>query len=546
MFLDQILNPLPHCEDATLKLCKQLGVQMSKTSLQKELTEHPDYPSMLSIHDVLNQFGMESVAVKLKPEEFKMVDTPFLAHIAGRKVKHPLFAVVYEMNEKGMRVYNPETKRTRVMAMGDFQKLYLGTLLAVGINEHTGDNQYAKNKLTENRQRRLLAIQTISLPVLAILSFVLSLIHAGVQSAAGMAFFILSTLIGSGAGFLLLWHDVDQYNPALKQMCSFGRKTNCSAILDTRAAKIWGISWSTIGFTYFSGQLILLLFRGLEDRGTFFALSWLSFLALPYVFFSIFYQWKVVKQWCVLCLSVQAVLVWQAVQAFLLGWYRPNFGEKLHLELGLAFLTAFTIPFIAVSLLIPALQVKKESRRLKRELQRFKHRPTIFEAILSAQREINEKPEGLGIIIGKPDAKNKLIKVCNPFCGPCSRAHAPLEELLDRNPDLQIQIIFTTINKAGDIQADTVKHLLAIAASGDEKRTRRSLDDWYRPEIKEYERFAERYPVNEVLDKQDEKITAMNKWCEKMEISYTPTFFVNGRQLPEGYYIHDLKYFLSV
>ncbi|PUZ29772.1 hypothetical protein DCC81_10130 [Chitinophaga parva] len=38
----------------------------------------------------------------------------------------------------------------------------------------------------------------------------------------------------------------------------------------------------------------------------------------------------------------------------------------------------------------------------------------------------------------------------------------------------------------------------------------------------------------------------MYEWCKKTNVTFTPTFFLNGYQLPENYSISDLKYFLSV
>jgi len=72
------------------------------------------------------------------------------------------------------------------------------------------------------------------------------------------------------------------------------------------------------------------------------------------------------------------------------------------------------------------------------------------------------------------------------------------------------------------------------------------LDDWYGAKEKNYEIFAAQYPVSkEELDDQTTKIDAMAKWCDETEISFTPTIFINGYQLPDTYWADDLKYFLE-
>jgi hypothetical protein len=64
------------------------------------------------------------------------------------------------------------------------------------------------------------------------------------------------------------------------------------------------------------------------------------------------------------------------------------------------------------------------------------------------------------------------------------------------------------------------------------------------PENKNYEEYAKKYPVQQELGMKNNKIEAMFKWCEKTEIQFTPTFFIDGFQLPEAYRIEDLEYFL--
>ena len=130
-----------------------------------------------------------------------------------------------------------------------------------------------------------------------------------------------------------------------------------------------------------------------------------------------------------------------------------------------------------------------------------------------------------------------------------------MEELLENNPDVQIQILFTASNIEGDIKTPPVKHLMAIAEKNNETIVKKALDDWYLAETKDYESFALKYPMNGELDKQEEKIVVMKDWCDKAVIAYTPMFFVslkdenedkiNYYQLPEIYNVADLKYFFS-
>src|SRR6202000_2271777 len=94
-------------------------------------------------------------------------------------------------------------------------------------------------------------------------------------------------------------------------------------VLQSKASHIGGISWSAIGFTYFTGSLLFQLFAGMINPVALSLLAWINLAALPYVLFSVFYQWRVARQWCVLCLSVQVLLVLQFVTALADGRFDP-------------------------------------------------------------------------------------------------------------------------------------------------------------------------------------------------------------------------------
>jgi len=147
--------------------------------------------------------------------------------------------------------------------------------------------------------------------------------------------------------------------------------------------------------------------------------------------------------------------------------------------------------------------------------------------------------------LGNPLAPNKIVKVCNPYCGPCAKAHELLEQLIHNNPTVQLQIIFTATNHEHDYKTPPVRHLLAIAADNEETLVKGALNDWYLAKEKNYNVFADKYPMTEQLLQQDVKIEAMQSWCEQTQIDYTPTIFINGQQLPEMYTVEDLKYFFS-
>jgi uncharacterized membrane protein len=539
-------NTKENCINAASKLLATLNIAITNTTLENDLYNHPDYPSLLSISDVLTGYGVENISIKSTIDKLGDLPLPCIAPIVDIVNHHNFFTVIESVKGDVIRYFEPQKQRWENISKEIFEKKWpSGIVLLAEAEGAVGEKDYSSKRREEKRLNAAKYAIYLALPILAILACALAFANSGL-SAGFPVIFTLLTLLGCIAGGLLIWYELDQYNPVLQQICSAGKKVNCGAVLNSKAAKIAGISWSVIGFTYFSGSLLTLLVLGLVNPSALFFLAWLNVLAIPYVFFSVYYQWKIAKQWCVLCLGIQALLVLQLTTAFTAAWHTgASIADVVTLNNSILIILSFVTPFIIINLLLPAYRSVKESKRNKTELQRLKNNPQIFEALLAKQKTVTESTNGLGIVFGNPEAAYKIIKVCNPYCGPCAKAHTPMEELLHSNPNVQIQILFTATNNENDSKAAPVKHLLAIAENNDEAIIKRALDDWYLADTKDYDSFAAKYPMNGELKQQGDKVEAMREWCDKTKISFTPTFFINGYQLPEMYSVNDLKYFLS-
>lgn len=547
-----------NCTLATSYLLSSLKVQHTKSFLSKALSEHPTYPGLLSIADVIGiHYDISSSPLKCRSEYILSepeIKTPFLAHIKSIKGEH-IFVVVTMFERNNVQLFNPSTQLIETLSLEDFDSIYEGNILLAAVNTGSKEKGYESNRKKELSKSITSKIALFLLPLLVLLNCTFHLLQGTITSVIFPVSYTLFSLLGAGLCTLLVWYEIDQHNPALKQICQISKHTNCASVLKSKGAKILGISWSILGFSYFTGTLLFLLILGITHSETLQLTGWLSTFSLPYVAFSIFYQWKRVKQWCPLCLLVQGVLTVQ----FLIAYF-GNFHSFLALSdvspfTYLAAISSFSFVFIASMLIVPALQKVKEGKRKATELQRLKLDSQIFESLLVKQKEISAPLNNMGISIGNKDATYKIIKVCNPYCGPCAQAHPVMEELAHSNEELNIQIIFTATEQENDYRRHAVQHLLAVDSKQDKMLTKKALDDWYKSQVKDYSPFAARYPIDESLELQRPKVKEMREWCDSVQIAYTPTFFIclNAKaekpsfyQLPNIYSINDLNYFLAV
>jgi hypothetical protein len=106
-------------------------------------------------------------------------------------------------------------------------------------------------------------------------------------------------LVGTFITVLLLIYEIDRTNSFVKNICRAGDRTNCDAVLASEASRIFGVSWSEVGF-----------------------------------------QWRIIKQWCLLCITVQAILFCELIWGIVNLWNR---GLSLNLNLSQAPIISFCL-----------------------------------------------------------------------------------------------------------------------------------------------------------------------------------------------------------
>ena len=533
MFTDLFFNSIYENQPLVLNgFLKSIKVKVSLNTIDQTLNEHPDYPSFLSITDSLKKWNVDCLALQANANNLLSIPTPFITILKDRQ-----FIVVREILDDEIKIINQYGKK-ELVGMSQFIEKWSETIIIAESNELSGEIDYIKKQRAAILNQFIIAL----IPIGILVSVLVPFINGSVGLVPSL--FVVTTLIGLTASVLLLWYDIDKGNPLLKQICSGIQKSSCSAVLNTKAASIGGmVTWSEVGFFYFSSSLLFAAFVGINTVVP--VLNVFSLLALPYVIFSIYYQWRVAKQWCVLCLWVQAVLLIEGILTIINNLVSYAAIEHVIITNWTMVLIVFIIPIISWYLLKPLLKRNQAAKYDKRRYLQMKYNDVVFWTLLQKQLSIDDySTDALGITLGNPNAKNTIIKVCDPYCPPCAKAHPVLDQIIVQNPDIKMQIIFKATNDENDERVQPVKHLLAVAEKGDQYMTHKALDDWYLVTPKNYDVFAAKYPLTEELEMQSDKIINMNKWCENLKINSTPTIFINGRKLPNTYLISEISYFL--
>ena len=334
---------------------------------------------------------------------------------------------------------------------------------------------------------------------------------------------LLTKFAGIVVCSLLLWQSIDKNNPFIKSLCtpsSSGKGSiGCNAILSSNAAQVtsW-LSWSEVGFFYFTGGFVALLI----NPASAFPLWGLGGCALFYTFWSIYYQAFVAKQWCTLFLSIQLLFIVE----FLLN---IQFLSELRLNFSKITFSDFSVPLLGAGVAIlfwvflkPFLQKSQQVTPLKNDLKRFKNNPNLFLSLLEKQTEMPFVPQNMNtIIVGNPNAEHTITMVTNPFCQPCAKTHKIIEDLLFTNENLKCQVIFSASNVKDDRRGIVARTILSLPKN----QQADALHQWYENEERNIEKWKGELGIIE--NEKTESIIEQHKtFCEVAKIEGTPTLIM--------------------
>lgn len=505
-----------HLDQQIFKWLNQLKIAVSFNYLKKELRSHPDYPSLSSITDTLDQLGIENAALVVDTERMNELPLPFLAHTNKSGGEFVIVRKISTFNNSESNDY----------------KNWNGVVIVAEKPEAFSNKE---NEEWLHKEKR----SGYSMALVIALVIAISGLTLVAQFSWILLGLVLSGLTGLFVAILILLHELGHYSPLADQLCGIGKNTDCDAVMKSKGTTfIEGFNWADAGIIYFVATLLLLLASSLTNTitGLNSILAIFSVCSLPFTFYSLYYQKQVVKKWCTLCLLTVGLL-WVQAALFL-----PTL---VRLDTSSINLTSVTLLIVVLSfvsgvwflLVKPLLNKEKKLTSENYSLLRFKNNPSIFESLLKQQREVSVTPFADDLQLGNPYAKIQIMMACNPYCGPCAIAHEDLVKLLER-ADIGLTVRFTikTENKE-DKKIIAVKYLFQLLKGSNNQYKRQVLHDWY--SLMNFKSFSEKYALTE-FPNVDDQLLENEQWSEESKIKGTPTIFINGYEMPKQYKISDL------
>ncbi len=518
-----------NAEEVFRLLFKRLSFTKNEEITQK-IQNHPHYPSFAAFDFALKKNGVDTLAIQANYEQLKNdLPSPFIVHLSAN---NGMFLLAEKADDNHVHFIN-EKHQIEKETKEDFLKQWSGSVMALDTD---GISIQSSTSLPLSMAKYLFMIVSSILGVgLSIQQYVA---HRDLYNYAGL----LCAALGLGVCTLLMIRFFNKNNTFVKQLCTAKKeesKKSCDAILGSNAATIKGVSLTEVGFITFSFMfLTFLLFPTAISSSLIFTMSC---VALPISLYSIYYQYAVAKQWCPLCLYVQAAV-------FLLFIAGVGLWD-------VSMITTFLTPAITKHVLLFALLVSgylflkpfiekyydQTNEKVRYEYNQLKFNPKVMQLLMGGEQVIS-KPNFETILIGNPEAKQVITVVFSPTCTPCIEEQKNLLAMIQTKQNTRIEQIILAHPE------DTAGHAIAMNMLD----AYETLDTEFF--MKRFVSFFDHYTAEQIkgwsvavsdpnkVERYTELLKKHSGWIDIQGVDSTPALFYNYKKLPREYSTEDLDY----
>jgi uncharacterized membrane protein len=420
--------------DIAIDLLTELKISFSVDYVKDFLMAHKDFPTLMSIAALLDDFNIENIPVKISVSQLSQVEGPSVAFIKSEERNK--FVVIRKINSEGSITYFDSENGDVSESLSNFESKWIGVSLLAEKGEYSfsrGNRDY----IVDKKKKKISKIISLVLLSTLLVSFLADARFSGI-----FVLLFLLKVLGITFSLLLLFKDFGLNTKLTDTVCSMGgisKNIGCDKVSLSNASSFWIFRMSEVGVFYFVGGFIGLSIAVLTDQGSILFLLFLSSaLSLPYTFFSIYYQWRVAKQLCPLCTFVMIVL-WSE---FIVLYFSSIGIAGLITSTSIALtIFSFSVPVLFWLAFRDEIAQNQVLSYEKRKLIFFSS-PEVMKASIATNKIVfkGEFPETIKLNNGD----FKITVVLSLSCAPCMITFFEIIYLAARYQDIQFNILLST------------------------------------------------------------------------------------------------------
>lgn len=496
-----------------------IEVRYNKQFADKLYYEHPHRYNMYGLKKMLDVYRVKTLGVRIDSKNLLSLNYPCILHTYGDFViglDCGADTITFLQNAKRITISHDAFKQT-----------WTGNALVVEETTKADEPDYYNHR----REEILAKAKVYCIPVILVLSSIIGIVaHIQEMELFSIIGLILNTF-GVFVCAMLMQKQLMGESRYGDRVCSLFNHADCNSILDGPKAKIFGISWSEVGMGYFTASILLITLYH-ESVGMVAIINW---IAMFYGVWSIYYQWRIAKSWCILCVISQIIIWLIGIIAIISCISAPfTFGVISSLLPCMA----YGICIMAVHHYAIAHAAEKGRIRAVQKYRALKANSKVANALIENGECYETSLEDSSILFGNTEAKMRVTILSNPHCNPCARMHKHVENLLRLSGgEICIQYIFSSFNENLE---DSNRYLIFCYFEYGQDEALSKFADWYLKDKFNYEKVVKKNAAHIHTIKIEREMERHREWRNRTSLIETPTILVNGYKLPDEYEIEDL------
>ncbi|MFH7000935.1 vitamin K epoxide reductase family protein [Flavobacterium bizetiae] len=503
---------------------KKEQIALDHSEFLFQIGSHTNYPSLLSITDTLNFFGIQNGALHIDVSSIELLPVRFIT--ALNKLSN--VTQFYFIEEKDDRYFCTSNDDTFTLTRSELESHWSGIVFLVEKNE------ISENHISKKRPFKWL------LPIISFILFI-SILFRYEQHLENILF-IIFPIIGGFLCFASFQDLIGLRIDIVNDFCSNSKNVNCSSVVNSNKWRVFKyINFSDLGVIFFISQLFSHVTFIISDNSlSFFSIQViLLILSFPVIILSIYFQKFIEKKWCLICLGIIGIILSEMIYLIIIGKADFRFINSSIILYGFIFSLVSLFWFYLKEKLL----LQKKLKDLVLSNNRFVRNYDVFKKILLS--EDNIALADTPVILGNKMAKTEITIITSPFCSFCKDAHHLLEKILKtKSNDLKIKVLINAdIDSLDEEKQSFFRILISLYTEYGEHAFLKALNDWF--ENRDLKKFLEKYNFNYNEKLADSIFKLQFQWCTANQLFLTPLLFINGYRYPQEYKREDLLFFID-
>ena len=496
------------------------NIKIDQEEFTFQVQSHPEYPSLLAISDTLSFFKINNYAASLSKDEISKLPEYFVAYLNVELSEPTMFFIKNESEN----LYKLQSKNdNEIIDKKELENRWRDIILLAEAQEEYKEKTIAKTSAT-----------TISI---AFSTIFLGLVYY-FSSSLIFTLFSLLPIIGLLLSIEALKTELGIESKISQSFCNVIPNADCGQVINSTKNKwLQKIKISDISFWFFTSQLLaIFVFSVAQLPSQFFSIMMIGLaLSLPMTLYSIYFQYKIEKKWCPICLSIIGIVYLEF--AFLLFLHNGFYANTASLVL---FTSIFSLIAGLVYLLKPIFLEKKDISEKYIKQLRFSRNYEVFKnTLLKSETQFFDKEY---IVLGNRESKHKIFIVTSPFCGYCKDAHHVLDNICHRfGNDVGISIRFNFDENSTN--KNLFLRLAEIYETKGDTDFMIALKNWF--ENKNLDNWLNKFGNFENTDGIENKLIEITNENKEKGLNFTPNIFLNQSDYPKQYERENLEYFIA-